>query len=135
MYIADTPTNFTINLAPVPGSRPRVTKWSTFYPKKHTQFQKDMEQYIIAHPELITIAEAINNKGIIEVEFHIPIPKSASKKEREIRANTPHKQRPDIDNYCKLLFDCLFKEDSSIYKVVASKYWTNTEGYIMLILK
>ena len=31
----------TFNISPVPAARPRVSRWSTYYPKKYTQFRKD----------------------------------------------------------------------------------------------
>ena len=40
----------------------------------------------------------------------------------------PHQQRPDIDNYCKGIFDALHTEDSHIADVCLSKRWAYEGG-------
>lgn len=40
----------------------------------------------------------------------------------------PHQEKPDTDNLLKGFMDGLFKEDKSVYKVVASKYWAAEGG-------
>lgn len=58
--------------------------------------------------------------------FHVPMPKSWSKKKRKAMVNTPHQQRPDVDNYLKATMDAVLDEDSGVYDVRASKYWAET---------
>lgn len=62
--------------------------------------------------------------GRVVVEFHIPMPKSWSKKKRELMNGIPHQSKPDIDNCLKALFDSLLEDDSTIWAVTASKYWS-----------
>jgi len=57
------------------------------------------------------------------VRFYIEMPKSWSKKKKTEMVNKPHKQRPDLDNLCKGLWDSLLEEDSGCYYLVASKRW------------
>jgi Holliday junction resolvase RusA-like endonuclease len=123
---------YTIPITPVAGSRPRVTRWATFYPKKHTDFQKEIKLYLATHTEIQPILDSIMESGIFEVEFYVPIPKSYSKKKAAELVGKPHQQRPDIDNFIKITSDCLFPEDSAIWKIVASKYWAE-EGAIKLL--
>ena len=60
--------------------------------------------------------------------FHVPMPNSWSNK-KKVRMNTrPHQQRPDIDNYCKGIFDALHTEDSHIADVCLSKRWAYEGG-------
>lgn len=33
----------TFEVDPCPASRPRVTRWSTYYPKRYTKFKTDMK--------------------------------------------------------------------------------------------
>ena len=42
---------------------------------------------------------------------------------------TPHKQRPDIDNLVKALFDAVYAEDSHLHCLYAEKRW-GCEGQI-----
>lgn len=56
--------------------------------------------------------------------FHLPMPKSWSKKRRNQMLGTPHKQKPDIDNLVKSFLDCLLEDDSYVWRVDASKLWS-----------
>jgi Holliday junction resolvase RusA-like endonuclease len=67
-----------------------------------------------------------------EVTFYMPMAKSWSPKKRAAMLGQPHQQKPDVDNLCKALMDCLCKEDSHIYRVTMSKYWAE-EGSIDLL--
>lgn len=73
----------------------------------------------------------------IWMNFYMPIPKSATKKQlREIEKHPRHYRKPDIDNLQKFALDCLngelFKDDSLIWSVNALKgYHTEPGTYIM----
>ena len=67
-----------------------------------------------------------------DIEFHIPMPKSWSKKKKAEFNGTPHKQRPDLDNYIKAWCDSVFEEDSVVWRFKASKRWTDKPGHIKL---
>ena len=68
----------------------------------------------------------------LDISFFIPMPKSWSKKKRSEMAGTPHKQRPDLDNYIKGLLDALLEEDCKVWRVSARKIWVDTEGGITI---
>ena len=57
--------------------------------------------------------------------FHLPMPDSWSKKKKALMFGQPHQQKPDIDNLIKAFFDCLLVEDSHIYDVRGTKYWSD----------
>ena len=68
----------------------------------------------------------------LTVIFLVPMPKSWSKKKKALMVGKPMQQRPDLDNYLKGLFDATHEEDSSIWKVTASKIWTDCTGKIII---
>ena len=68
----------------------------------------------------------------LDIGFFIPMPKCWSKKKRSEMAGTPHKQRPDLDNYIKGLLDALLEEDCKVWRVSARKIWVDTEGCITI---
>ena len=118
---------FKIN--PVPASRPRVSRWSTYYPKKYTKFKKDMEALT---SELET---TLSEKPVsVELEFGIMMPKSWSKKKREELNNTYCSNNSDIDNYIKAILDSLngivYIDDKQVVELFAKKIYSE-EGYIL----
>lgn len=58
------------------------------------------------------------------IQFNIPMPKSWSKKKRLNMDGKPHQQRPDIDNLVKAFLDALCEDDSYVFFINASKYWS-----------
>lgn len=60
------------------------------------------------------------------IVFYIPMPESWSKKKKEKYNLYCHQSRPDIDNLVKSVLDALFDDDSHIYDIRASKFWSYT---------
>ena len=112
------------NINPVPAARPRVSRWSTYYPKKYTQFKKDMEALT---SELNTTP--CETLVCVSLEFMIKIPKSWSKKKRLAGENTYCNNNADIDNYIKAILDSLngvfFIDDKQVVEVFAMKKYSN----------
>jgi len=67
-----------------------------------------------------------------EIEFHVPMPKSWSKKKRGYMNGSAHQQRPDLDNYLKAWKDSVYEEDAIVWRVKASKLWTDGTGHIVV---
>ena len=117
------------NINPVPASRPRVSRWSTYYPKKYTKFKKDMEA-------LTSELETTPSEKLVSVELEcgIMIPKSWSKKKREQLNNTYCSNNSDIDNYIKAILDSLngivYIDDKQVVELFAKKIYSE-EGYIL----
>ena len=64
--------------------------------------------------------------------FWIPVPKSWSKKKKLKMEGTPHRQKPDLDNYIKAVWDALCREDSHIWSIgSAEKRWSKL-GFIQI---
>lgn len=68
----------------------------------------------------------------IIVDFYLKMPNSWSKKKKKSMIDQPHQQKPDIDNLCKAVFDALKIDDAHIWKIQASKRWSD-RGLIVLI--
>ena len=65
---------------------------------------------------------------LIRIKMYIPMAKSWSKKVKKAMEGMPHKQKPDIDNLEKGILDALYEDDSRVWDLHATKYWTNSEG-------
>ncbi len=117
------------NINPVPASRPRVSRWSTYYPKKYTKFKKDMEA-LTSELETTPSEKLVS----VELEFGIMIPKSWYKKKREELNNTYCSNNSDIDNYIKAILDSLngivYIDDKQVVELFAKKIYSE-EGYIL----
>lgn len=115
----------TFHVPPVPASRPRVTRWSTFYPKKYTAFKEAME---IAKSDIhITPFE---NNVCAKLDFFVQIPKSWSKKKKNEHIGKFCNNNADIDNYCKAILDSLngkyYIDDKQIVMLRARMFWSMT---------
>lgn len=73
--------------------------------------------------------ELCNGSTIV---FHIPMPKSWSKKKRDAMRGEYHQQKRDLDNYTKGVLDALFEDDSHIADIRVIKRWAD-EGAIEVI--
>mgnify|MGYP003654086905 CR=1 FL=1 len=68
------------------------------------------------------------------IVFYMPMPKSWSKKKKELMHLQPHQQTPDGDNLEKALLDSVFrdnikfKDDSHIWQVHREKRWSYEGG-------
>jgi len=123
---------FDIN--PVPAARPRVSRWSTYYPKKYTRFKKEMEALT---GELDTTP--CENLVVVSLRFKIKIPQSWSKKKRLERENTYCNNNSDIDNYIKAMLDSLngvyFIDDRQVVEIFASKKYSNEPRILFTMME
>ena len=112
------------NVEPCPASRPRVSRWSTYYPKRYTQFKEDMKA-------LTSEMDSTPSKKLIsaDVEFNVKIPKSWTKKKKEEKNRKYCDNSSDIDNYLKAILDSLngilFVDDRQIVEVYARKRYSD----------
>lgn len=64
----------------------------------------------------------------IQLEFHMPIPKSLSKKKKEALISTPHIKKPDLSNLIKFVEDALngilWSDDKIIYLLTSKKIYS-----------
>ena len=72
--------------------------------------------------------DEVRARGVVIPEypafrFVLPMPKSWSQKKQAEMDGTPHKQRPDLDNLVKALFDAVYAEDAHMHCFYAEKRW------------
>ena len=116
-----TSREFFFEVTPIPASRPRVTRWGTYYGKRYEKFRTDMRQAL-----QFTKLSPLSGDLWIELEFIVPPPKT-------VKRTTP---RGDIDNYVKGPMDSMTKhegfwnDDDQIVHLEASKrYQKKDEKY------
>ena len=86
-------TTITIDDIPVAASRPRVTKFSTFYPQKHTEYSNKTKEY------LKTLGlTMLTNPISLNISFYVPFPSYASKSEEVNGDGMFGFGKPDIDS-------------------------------------
>lgn len=61
----------------------------------------------------------------VHMTFYLPMPKSWSKKKRDLMRGQPHQQKPDFDNLAKSVADALREDDSTIWRCLVDKYWAD----------
>lgn len=113
------------DIAPVVASRPRVTRWSTFFPKKYTQFKEDMLE--LTKDITYTPTEKLI---YAQITFYVAMPKSWSKKKKLEKNGRFCDNNADIDNYCKAILDSLegvyFENDKQVAMIRAMKYYSSS---------
>jgi Holliday junction resolvase RusA-like endonuclease len=124
---------------PVPKGRPRFTRMGcTYTPKATKDYETKISDYYRENSkDFYEIAIRI------QLTFYMPIPKSASKKNRTLMesGSIKHTKKPDTDNLCKAFTDALngiaYKDDSLITTLhVCKKYASdNNVGIEMNILE
>ena len=135
--------NFVINHTPIPASRPRVTRYATFYTKSYTKYRK------LIYP-LVKSMRIQKEKGAVQIDivFYMPIPKSWNdvlrtmygsgvennmksirKNQKSIFENKYCPTGADVDNLAKALLDALngiaFDDDSQVAIINIQKRYSN----------
>ena len=118
-----------LQIAPV--SKPRMTRADRW--KKRQSVLK-----FFAFRDAIRQSSAWKTLELLDMDsfkivFHVPMPKSWSKKKKTQYDGKPHQQTPDLDNFLKAWKDSVYEEDAIVWNVEATKLWTSDPGYIMVI--
>lgn len=112
---------FTIPGEPTGKGRPRVTKFGTFTPEKTVSYENLIK---VTYP-----GKMLEGQLEIEVQAYYSIPKSTSKKRRELMmlGEIRPTKKPDCDNVLKIIADALnkiaYNDDSQIVRAVVEKYY------------
>jgi len=113
----------TFNIAPVPAARPRVTRWSTYFPKRYTQFKKDFS--LILDSLDVELAEGLL---YAKLDFFMQIPKSWSNKKKKLKEGTFADNNVDVDNLVKACLDScegvFYSNDNQVAMIRARKYYS-----------
>ena len=111
---------FIIDMEPIACSRPKVTKYGTYYTKRYRDFKKALE------PKLAHLDEM----RFVVLLFIVKRPKAMKKGDQVL-----HTKRPDLDNFIKAILDGLPQEDSRIHTIFSQKRYAKygEEPKIVLI--
>ena len=125
----------TIPLKPYPSPRPRATARggfaSVYMPKEYMDYKGKVQLHL---PKL-----KLEGAILINFEFYFEMPKSWSKKKKNLMFGRWHTQKPDWDNLCKTYMDAMNKiiytddGQSSCGKV--KKVWSDKNEVIIKIIK
>lgn len=107
-------------ISPVAASRPRVSKWGSYYTGTYKEFREQAKPIV---EEILKDWNPVETPLSVYVEVYPTRPKTS-------KLNYP---RPDIDNYVKAIFDLCnglaWKDDSQIVFMDAKKAWSKNDGY------
>ena len=111
------------NIAPVPASRPRVTRWATYFPKNYTQFRKD---FALILDELDV--ELAHGLLYAKLDFFMQIPKSWSNKKKLAKEGKYADNNVDVDNLVKACLDScegvFYENDKQVAMIRARKFYS-----------
>ena len=115
---------FTIPGPPKPLARPRFSRAGIVY-NKQKSLMDGMKSDIFV---FMGSREPLYGPIDIELEFHMPIPASLSKKMQRQYEHGYHTSRPDLDNCCKMVLDLcngiVFHDDSQVCFLNAFKLYS-----------
>jgi Holliday junction resolvase RusA-like endonuclease len=118
-----------LDLNPVPASRPRVTRWGTYYGKRHQAFRSECAALLKQELEQRSLPVPLSGGFQVRVIFLV-------KKPKRTILDSP---RGDIDNYIKLLLDCcngvLWDDDRDCVVACGFKCWHEGDGAIYLSVR
>ena len=112
------------DIDPVPASRPRVTRWGTYYGKKYKNYKTAMKELTDKEDDWKYL------EGLIfaDMTFFVPMAKSWSKKRKTESLGRYCNNNADLDNYEKAILDSLsgvvFYDDCQIVTQVSRKIWS-----------
>jgi len=106
----------TYNIAPV--AKPRMTR------RDKWQQRPAVMRYRAFKDECRALGVYVQDGS--KITFGIAMPASWGVKKRVAMRGTRHRQKPDIDNLLKAVFDALYSDDAIISEVHAIKVWAET---------
>lgn len=100
---------------PVPASRPRVTRWGTYYPKTYKTYKDDADQAI-----------PLSNLPPLEGNLRATIEFACVKPKTTKRSNP----RGDIDNHMKAILDAIVGQSATKKQACRLKHYINDDDQI-----
>ena len=111
--------SFLLPVVPVPASRPRVTKWGSYYGKNYTNWRKDAAKFL----DDLTMEQELPDALHVIVECYCP-------KARTSKRDYP---RGDVDNFVKAPLDSITKhtdlwgDDDQIVSLLVTKQYVDED--------
>lgn len=127
---------FTVMGKPVSKGRPRLGRYTTYTPEKTVNYENLVKYSFIEQCKGVKPLEGALEVTII---FYMPIPKSTSKKNRELMLQNiiKHTKKPDMDNCIKSVTDALngmaYLDDSQIVDMNTKKRYADVPRVEMFI--
>ena len=123
---------FTVPGAPVPKARARIVTAAEPTPQLRPRDTRRRSPRRHSKPWGAGRPSRLADGWMADLTFDIPIPKSWTRKRKELMAEEGHTQKPDLDNYVKTILDAcngvVYEDDSQITCITAMKSWA-PEGY------
>lgn len=122
---------FFFNIEPVPQGKPMFSTKPyphMYYKARSNNFRKELET-LLAQVMKDHMYEFVSQEVplLVDIYLGIEMPKSYSKKKKEMLKGAPHTIKPDIDNYVKNIFDAMtgivWERDEQVSQVIAKKVW------------
>lgn len=117
---------WTFNLKPTPASRPRVSRYGTYYGKNYTKFRK------LAEFEIPKVLDK-------HVTYEGSVPLMVQVVSYAERPKDPTKEWPrgDVDNYAKAVLDAcngkVWEDDDQIVFLSTSKLWAPEPKVVLTV--
>lgn len=114
-----------IPIEPVAAVRPKVTRWSTYYPGRYGKYLEEMRAWLNVH-----CVRQASKETLLEVtaEFELSRPKShygTGRNAGVVKRSAPVVPHQDVDNLLKGLLDALtgraYVDDKQVVEVTARK--------------
>ena len=117
--------NFIVEGNPIGKARPRMTKEGHVYTVDKTRAYEQLIR-IMYRRKYLREPKATGNVSI-EIRITITVPKSATKKEREILLSARPMKKPDLDNVAKIVLDALngvaYEDDKQVTSLTVYREW------------
>lgn len=117
---------WTVPISPVAASRPRVSKYGSYYVGPYKDFKKDAEPIL---REVLGDWKPTEKNLSVKIVLHPEKPKTS-------KLDYP---KPDVDNYIKAVLDLcndiVWVDDAQILTVTATKAWSKGKGYFTIEIK
>lgn len=121
--------NFVVYGEPVAKGRPRMTKSGhAFTPERTVNYENFVKWTYAAYENRVTFDDEAQIRACMR--FYFPIPKSTSKKNKELMRSGKIRptKKPDVDNCVKAILDALnglaYHDDSQVVEVEALKFYS-----------
>lgn len=130
---------FTLDLVPVPKGRPRFRRFGNLITTYTPAATKKAEKAISDQIKALYSEPPIEVGCYLDLEFHFSVPKSYTRKKREMLAadGWKHTIKPDCDNLAKTVLDALngvlYKDDDLIHTLNIKKRYSDKDFIVVKI--